>query len=854
MIGMNHQLATITKGNEGISLLYWNPYENRLEFFNQGDRKIKDWSRFIGDKLKNVETELVARGSIPISIDDNYVHGILFITRRSKALVSLIEAIREWYLGIYLTNVFKQSSELHKLTAPIFRMKSPKKIIASFAEAVQKVLGGEKYELIDEDRPIVSHFSGVFPMFDLVFPFKFGDVRGIRIKFVKRTLPDDISLEYLENLAGHVNSYLDMALVRKRIEFLRLFSARFHDQKLLNDMKTYIEGNLTDVLDLSSVRFWCCFTGPLPEIDFNRARKGYIKKRKNGQHLYQIPMFIDEKPVGLLQVISITPLTRDDLNFLRFLCDEIKAIINLHVVSLRQERKILELKTVQEIADLSSCLSSPDEAYTVLAEIICKRTGFDRGLFVTVEGDEFVGHQPGYGLEEFPGPYRMKINQTEVMYSVYHSKKSYYANDLSKTSTITQQVARRYGVTRFVCFPYVYKDKVQGLFLAGRKPGSPAIKADDLHLPDLLINQSALLIQGLISSKELNHQLRELKLLNEISNIANSTLYLTELVRLTLKKMKDFIPHPYLSIFIYNEFSNNLELVGNLGYRLPNASFRNIKLGMGIIGNAALLRMTVLSNNVEDDNRYIKMLPDVNAELAIPILFQNRLLGIFDIQSGKKDAFQPEEVGFLSTIANQIAAAIENAHLHERVEETLTDTVRALVMTIDASDPYTRGHSERVTDYAVEIATELGLSRRDIEEIKKASLLHDIGKIGLSELILLKKEKLTDEEMDEVKLHPLLGAQMLDGVRAFEGVRNLIKCHHEGYNGDGYPYGLQGEEIPIGSRIITVADVYEALTSDRPYRPAYSKSQAIEILKSEAGGHLDPKVVSVFIKILNRRD
>ncbi|RKX69947.1 hypothetical protein DRP53_06570 [candidate division WOR-3 bacterium] len=864
MIDFDRLLAKIFDKEKNITLLYWNPIEARLAFFNPKNQKLEEWQGYIGKRLAEVETELGRKGAIPLSMDGRYTHGILFSKKVGRReLDFMIGLFIDWYLGVYLKTAFKHSLELRERTDSILRMKSPKRIITAFAQAVTTTLNGKKYELISKRKITEASFGGSFPDFEFVLPFRVGEVAGIRIKGIGRVLPNEITLKYLENISAQFLSFLqlqqkfrDMAQVRRRFEFLKEFSTRFHELGELSYMMQFIQRKIGTVLDIESAMLTCrhadgSLKSQLVGRDLNR---GYGERRENGKYIYVFPAYVHKEVAALLRLTTTKPLNRDDISFLKFLINEIEVIINLHAASKEQEKKIAELETAYEIANFYPFLTSPEEAYVVLAEKICRKTGFDIGAFVAVEGDEFVALQPIYGLKQPEERIAMKIHETEVMYSVYHSKKPFYTNSIRDQSFITRRIAARFGVERFVCLPYIFKDKVLGLFLTGRKENGPEITEDDIRLLKLLVNQAAILIQGLKSSAELNRQIRELRLINEISSIANSTLYLNELVRLTLQKLRGFIPHPYLAIFTYNEFGNILELVGHLGFQIPDPSYRVVKPGIGIVGNAALIRMPVLANDVSEDNRYIKMLDDVQAELSIPIVFQDRLLGVLDIQSPIKNAFKPEEVGLLSTIANQLASAIENARLHERVEETLTDAVRALVMTIDASDPYTRGHSERVTDYAVEIATELGLPQSEIDIIRKAALLHDIGKIGISELILLKKEKLSTEEMDEVKLHPLLGAQMLDGVRGFEEVRNLIKCHHEGYNGDGYPYGLRGEEIPLGARIIAVADVYEALTSDRPYRPAYSKAQAIEILKSEAGGHLDPKIVSVFIKILSRKE
>jgi len=190
--------------------------------------------------------------------------------------------------------------------------------------------------------------------------------------------------------------------------------------------------------------------------------------------------------------------------------------------------------------------------------------------------------------------------------------------------------------------------------------------------------------------------------------------------------------------------------------------------------------------------------------------------------------------------------------LSRKMKETYIDSTRALAMAVEAKDYYTREHSSNVANYAVEIAGHLGLPDETIEVVRNASILHDIGKIGISENILLKPSKLSDDEYKIMKEHPIIGANIIRPMRFLEEELILIRHHHERYDGNGYPDGLAGEEIPLGSRIIGVADAYEAMTSDRSYRDAYSHDEAMAELVSASSRQFDPKVVEAFQEVLRR--
>ena len=189
--------------------------------------------------------------------------------------------------------------------------------------------------------------------------------------------------------------------------------------------------------------------------------------------------------------------------------------------------------------------------------------------------------------------------------------------------------------------------------------------------------------------------------------------------------------------------------------------------------------------------------------------------------------------------------------LRQQLKNNWEETIEVLIKLIEMKDPYTKGHSEEVAKWSGIIAQNLNLNKDEQKEIKLAARLHDIGKIGIPEGILNAPRKLNKEEYAEIKKHPNLGADLFSNIDKFKKVSQVIKYHHEWYNGKGYPDGLIGEKIPLGSRIINVADAYQAMTSDRPYREALSEREAIAELKRCAGSQFDPEIVMVFIRILN---
>ena len=204
----------------------------------------------------------------------------------------------------------------------------------------------------------------------------------------------------------------------------------------------------------------------------------------------------------------------------------------------------------------------------------------------------------------------------------------------------------------------------------------------------------------------------------------------------------------------------------------------------------------------------------------------------------------------LQFLCNSAGVGMENVRLFKDLQSTYLSTVKTLVSIIEAKDSYTKGHTERVADYAAAIAETMDLPREAQRLIAFGAILHDIGKLGVLEQVLNKEDKLNDEEWEILKAHPEVGATIIENMEFLTGTVALVRHHHESYDGLGYPDGLKGEEIPLGARIITVADSFDAMITDRPYRKALSWSKAVKTLKVKSGIQFDPVVVDNFIELI----
>lgn len=242
-------------------------------------------------------------------------------------------------------------------------------------------------------------------------------------------------------------------------------------------------------------------------------------------------------------------------------------------------------------------------------------------------------------------------------------------------------------------------------------------------------------------------------------------------------------------------------------------------------------------------------LPAHTEALLIPFTLKEEVFALLGLYNKTDNtAFTDEEIAIILTFAKKASLRIENNALYEVFYNNLINTLKSLVISIEARDSYTKQHSERVAIYSLQIADVIGVEDEDKDAIRFGGYLHDIGKIGVRDTILLKPGKLLPEEMLEIKLHPIKGDEIIKPIKFFPKERELVRSHHEWFNGQGYPDGLARQEIPLLARIMSVADAYDAMTSSRPYREARSHDYTIQELKRCAGSQFDPEIVKAFLE------
>jgi len=312
------------------------------------------------------------------------------------------------------------------------------------------------------------------------------------------------------------------------------------------------------------------------------------------------------------------------------------------------------------------------------------------------------------------------------------------------------------------------------------------------------------------------------------------------------------------SLMLINKETNTLEIAAAKGLSEDVVKNTRIPFGQGIAGKVAEEGEPILCEDVEKDKRFFRQSNEKYTSrsfISVPLKVEDRVIGVLNVNNKQsRQKFNEKDLRLLTILADQSAMALENIELYKHMQDTYLGTIQTLARAIDAKDPHTKGHSDRVTRYAVKIAKEMKVSESAIRNIEYAALIHDIGKIGIQERILAKKGTLSETEYEIVKMHPLIGESIITPVKFLNGIAPLILYHHEHFDGNGYLEGLRGEGIPLGARIISVADAFDAMTSDRPYRKALTSEQARKELEKDSGKRFDPQVVEAFLRLLDREE
>jgi putative nucleotidyltransferase with HDIG domain len=314
-------------------------------------------------------------------------------------------------------------------------------------------------------------------------------------------------------------------------------------------------------------------------------------------------------------------------------------------------------------------------------------------------------------------------------------------------------------------------------------------------------------------------------------------------------------------VLLLNPTLRTLEYAAGRGFQTRDSEQTKLRLGQGFAGRAALERRVfhvVSAKEALQEPRFLSMWnrEGLSDYYCVPLIAKGEIKGVLEVFRRASHSPDPEWLDFLETLAGQAAIAIDNSQLFENLQHANLDlavaydaNIEGWSRALDLRDKETEGHTQRVTELAVDLAKAIGLRDEELVHIRRGALLHDIGKMGVPDSILLKAGSLTKEERIIIERHPQQAYDLLAPIAYLRNSVDVPYCHHEKWDGTGYPRGLKAEQIPLAARIFAIVDVYDALISDRPYRQAWTKEKTLELIREQRGKHFDPRVADIFLEL-----
>ena len=397
-----------------------------------------------------------------------------------------------------------------------------------------------------------------------------------------------------------------------------------------------------------------------------------------------------------------------------------------------------------------------------------------------------------------------------------------------------------------------FKQELKDLFKSIE--GNESAKADQKIIDKILKLSNNLVLLG-ITIASLERERNNLLKLAKIGGQVNKELDTNKVLQVVVDTIIEITSAERSFLMLKNPETNEMELRIGRNWKEQNISKEEFEISHTIISRVAETGEAALTTNAQEDPRYQDQESVIGLSLrsimCAPLNTKDKVIGVIYVDNRSTSGmFSEVDLALLGSFADQATIALENARLFEDLSNSYDITLEGWASALEYRDQETQEHTKRVTELTLQLATVMGIDEENLVHVRRGAILHDIGKMGIPDAILHKPDSLNAQEREVMESHPQLAFDMLSKIEFLKPALEIPLTHHEKWDGTGYPRGLKGEEIPISARIFAVADVWDALTSDRPYRKAIPKEKAIDYIRGQAGSHFDPKVVKSFLKIV----
>jgi PAS domain S-box-containing protein len=537
------------------------------------------------------------------------------------------------------------------------------------------------------------------------------------------------------------------------------------------------------------------------------------------------------------------------------------------------ERKRAERLLQAELQVLEK-ISSGSPLAEILEAIALNIEALSREILASILLLEPGGNRIRYGAApHLPGDYNRAIEgmligpQAGSCGTAMYHRKPVIVTDIETDPLWDsyRELARQHGLRACWSTPVISSD---GAVLASfalyyREPRSP--EREDLILIERATHLVQIAIERKRAQEQVDQQLQRISALHAIDKAITGNMELPRTLNSILEHVVIQLGVDAAAVWLVNAGSNRLELAAGRGFRGGGIPPVSLRLGEDYTGQVVRDRRLVSIPNLTLERPFSQAHlahgEEFVAYFGLPLMAKGEINGVLEVFCRAPFAPPADWLGFLEALAGQVAIAIDSAHLLEGLQRSNFNLLLAYETTIegwsralDLRDKETEGHTQRVTELTLRLARAAGMAEDELANVRRGALLHDIGKMGVPDHILLKPGKLTAEEWEHIRRHPVFAYELLSPIEFLQGALAIPYCHHEKWDGTGYPRGLKGEEIPLAARLFAVADVWDALRSDRPYRAAWPEEKVLEHIRSQAGTHFDPAAVELFLKVMTGAD
>ncbi|MGQ9470351.1 MAG: GAF domain-containing protein [Candidatus Aminicenantales bacterium] len=596
--------------------------------------------------------------------------------------------------------------------------------------------------------------------------------------------------------------------------------------------------------------------------------KNYIPANPNTLSELAVPVKVGERVIGVINTESRIPdyFSAEDERLLSTVASQLGSVLERIRLERETHKRLAELEAINKITMALRQAEKTEEALLILLTEILSLFGLENGaiyLFEPPRQELRMTISRGW-LTSLAGEV---IKPGEgIVGHVFSTGKAYHCFDLSRDALVLKPKGVSFPEGwQAAAVPIMFSQEPLGVIFIS-SPAVRPITREEVEVLSSAAEIAAIALHRLRLHEETERRLGYLQALRTINLAISAATELRLLIDILIENAIFHLKVDAAAIFLFNSAFNYFAFARGQGFWTETVNNVIFRPDEGFMGRAVLekrllnLREDGLSEEPEIIRRFWKQ-EKFSTAYAAGLVAKGDIKGVLTIWHRHDFEPQKEWLDFFEALSVQIAIAISDAQLFEELQRANFEltaaydaTIEGWVRTLDLRDRETENHTLRVTEMTLEIARRIGLSAELLVHYRRGAILHDIGKIAVPDYILFKPGPLEEQEWAIIRQHPQLAFEILYPIKFLRPALDIPYCHHERWNGTGYPRGLKGEEIPLAARIFAVADVYDALTSDRPYRPAWSKEEAIKYIEENSGQLFDPKVVAIFLELIRSKE